>query len=255
MEKESFLAPPKSLRLQNKCVLIVDVKTSKIILILLILLTFFAFFYFDLARFLTLEGLKTQQALILEDLNQHYWFYFTSFCLVYIISTALSLPGAALLTLLGGGLFGLVMGTVAVSFSSTMGATVAFWSARFLLKESVEKKFKPTFEKINSGIEKEGGFYLFSIRLMPVFPFFVVNLLMGLTGIKTFTYMWVSALGMLPGTIAYVNAGTQLSQLESASGLMSPSLIGAFIFLGLLPIVSKKIIQAIRKQPIQKVQN
>ena len=172
-----------------------------------------------------------------------------------MISTALSLPGAALLTLLGGGLFGLFMGTIAVFFSSTMGATLAFWSARFLFKESVEKKFSSSLDRINSGIEKEGGLYLFSIRLMPVFPFFMVNLLMGLTNIKTLTYIWVSALGMFPGTIAYVNAGTQLSRLDSISGLLSPSLIGAFIILGLVPIVSKKIVQAVRKQLIKEVQN
>jgi uncharacterized membrane protein YdjX (TVP38/TMEM64 family) len=231
------------------------VKTSKIALILLILLAFFGFFYFDLAKFLTLEGLKAQQAIISQDLNEHYLFYFSSFCLIYIISTALSLPGAALLTLLGGGLFGLVMGTIAVSFSSTMGATIAFWSARFLFKDSVEKRFSSSLEKINTGIEKEGGFYLFSIRLMPVFPFFMVNLIMGLTNIKTLTYMWVSALGMFPGTVAYVNAGTQLSQLDSLSGLMSPSLIGAFVILGLVPIVSKKIVQTLRNKPIKEVHN
>jgi len=222
-------------------------KTSKIVLILLILLAFAGFFYFDASQYLTLESVKAQQTKILQNLNENYILYFAGFCLVYISVAALSFPGAAILTLLGGGLFGLVMGTIAVSFSSTMGATIAFWSSRFLLKDSVEAKFKGPLEKINSGIEKEGGFYLFTIRLMPVFPFFVVNLIMGLTKIKTSTYMWVSALGMLPGTIAYVNAGTQLSQLNSVRGLLSPSLIGAFIFLGALPIASKKIIEFFRK--------
>ena len=230
-------------------------KLSKTIVILLILLAFFGFFYFDLAKFLTLEGMKEQQVLILQNLNDHYWYYFSGFCTVYIISTALSLPGAAILTLLGGGLFGLVWGTLAVSFSSTMGATVAFWSARFLLKESVEQKFKGTLEKINSGVENEGGFYLFSLRLIPIFPFFVVNLLMGLTKMKTFTYMWVSALGMFPGTVAYVNAGTQLSKLDSLSGLVSPGMLGAFAFLGVLPIASKKIIQLLRKQSPETAKN
>ena len=241
------------LRLKNKYDLLIEiVKISKIVFILLILLAFLGFFYFDLVKFLTLEGLKAQQSLILEGLNKNYWFYYIAFSLVYIALTALSLPGAVLLTLLAGGLFGVVMGTLLVSFSSTTGATVAFWSARFLLKSSVEKKFKPTFEKINSGIEREGGFYLFCIRLMPIFPFFGVNLLMGLTNIRTLTYMWASALGMLPGTIAYVNAGTQFSQLESVSGLLSPSLLGAFAVIGLLPIASKKIIQTLKKQPTKK---
>lgn len=223
-------------------------KKSKILLILAICLLFAAYFYFDLGQYLTLESIKAWQIKILQDLNDNYALYLIGFSLIYITATALSFPGAALLTLLGGGLFGVVIGTLVVSVSSTLGATISFWSARFLLKESVETKFASTVSKINSGVEKEGGFFLFGLRLVPVFPFFMVNLLMGLTNIKTTTYMWVSALGMLPGTIAYVNAGTQLSQIDSLKGLLSPGLIGAFVFIGILPVLSKKLLQKLNSK-------
>ncbi len=223
-------------------------KKSKILLILAICLLFAAYFYFDLGQYLTLESIKAWQVKILQDLNDNYALYLIGFSLIYITATALSFPGAALLTLLGGGLFGVVIGTLVVSVSSTLGATISFWSARFLLKESVETKFASTVSKINSGVEKEGGFFLFGLRLVPVFPFFMVNLLMGLTNIKTTTYMWVSALGMLPGTIAYVNAGTQLSQIDSLKGLLSPGLIGAFVFIGILPVLSKKLLQKLNSK-------
>jgi len=229
-------------------------KKSKILLIVSIILLFAAYFYFDLGQYLTLESIKEWQLKILQDLNENYALYLIGFSLIYIIATALSFPGAALLTLLGGGLFGVVIGTLVVSVSSTLGATVSFWSARFLLKESVEKKFASTVNKINAGVEKEGGFFLFGLRLVPVFPFFMVNLLMGLTNIKTTTYMWVSALGMLPGTIAYVNAGTQLSQIDSLKGLLSPGLIGAFVFIGILPVLSKKLLQKINSKNSQEQQ-
>ena len=227
-------------------------KKSKILLILAICLIFAAYFYFDLGQYLTLESIKAWQVKILQDLNDNYALYLIGFSLIYITATALSFPGAALLTLLGGGLFGVVIGTLVVSVSSTLGATISFWSARFLLKESVEKKFAGTVNKINSGVEKEGGFFLFGLRLVPVFPFFMVNLLMGLTNIKTTTYMWVSALGMLPGTIAFVNAGTQLSQIDSLKGLLSPGLIGAFVFIGVLPVLSKKLLQKLNSKNTQK---
>ena len=229
-------------------------KKSQILLILSIILLFAAYFYFDLGQYLTLESIKEWQVKILQDLNENYALYLIGFSLIYIAATALSFPGAALLTLLGGGLFGVVVGTLVVSVSSTLGATISFWSARFLLKESVEKKFASTVNKINAGVEKEGGFFLFGLRLVPVFPFFMVNLLMGLTNMKTTTYMWVSALGMLPGTIAFVNAGTQLSQIDSLKGLLSPGLIGAFVFIGILPVLSKKLLQKLNSKNSQEQQ-
>ncbi len=168
------------------------------------------------------------------------------FCGIYIISTILSIPGASFLTLLSGALFGIFIGTIVVSIASTIGATLAFLGSRFLLKNWVEKKFSSYLDKINLGIEKEGSFYLFSLRLIPIFPFFMVNLLMGITKIKTSTYIWVSQLGMLPATILYINTGTRLSELESASGILSPVLIISFAALGLLPIASKKLIKILK---------
>jgi uncharacterized membrane protein YdjX (TVP38/TMEM64 family) len=162
--------------------------------------------------------------------------------LIYIVVTALSLPGAAVMTLAGGGLFGLVTGTIVVSFASTIGATCACVVARYLLRDWVQNKFGDKLKKINDGMEKEGGFYLFSLRLVPIFPFFVINLVMGLTPIRIVTYFWVSQLGMLPGTIVYVNAGKELAQLDSLKGILSPGLLISFALLGLLPIITKKLL-------------
>jgi uncharacterized membrane protein YdjX (TVP38/TMEM64 family) len=160
----------------------------------------------------------------------------------YIAVTALSLPGAAVLTLAGGGLFGLMVGTIAVSFASTIGATLACLVSRFLLREWVQSKFGDRLATINSGIEKEGAFYLFSLRLVPIFPFFVINLVMGLTRMRLSTFFWVSQIGMLAGTMVYVNAGKELAKIDSLSGIMSPGVLISFVVLGLFPITVKKIL-------------
>ncbi len=201
--------------------------------------------YFDLHHYLSFAKIKSAQAGLQAYTSEHFLSVLLGFSGIYIISTALSIPGASLLTLLSGGLFGVFVGTLVVSIASTIGATLSFLSSRFLLKDWVEKKFEAPLSKINKGIEKEGGVYLFSLRLIPAFPFFVVNLLMGITKIKTSTYMWVSQLGMLPATIVYVNAGTRLSELESPTGILSPALIASFVALGILPVASKKILSAI----------
>jgi uncharacterized membrane protein YdjX (TVP38/TMEM64 family) len=161
---------------------------------------------------------------------------------IYIAVTALSLPGAVVLTLAGGGLFGLVVGTVVVSFASTIGATLACLVSRFFLREWVQSKFGDKLTTINNGIEKEGAFYLFSLRLVPIFPFFVINLLMGLTRMRLFTFYWVSQIGMFAGTIVFVNAGKELAKIDSLAGIMSPGLIGSFVVLGLFPITVKKLL-------------
>ncbi len=167
--------------------------------------------------------------------------------LLYVVVTALSLPGAAVMTLAGGGLFGLVTGTIAVSFASTIGATCACLVSRFFLRDWVQGKFGEKLHTINEGIEKEGAFYLFSLRLIPVFPFFIINLLMGLTTMPARTYFWVSQLGMLPATIVYVNAGNELAKIDSLGGIVSPSLIGSFAVLGLFPITVKKLMERYRR--------
>jgi len=221
---------------------------KKILIIILISILLGLFFYFDLHQILTFERIKAARGDLAAYTQEHLLLAALGFCGVYIAATALSLPGAALLTLLSGALFGLGLGTVLASISSTLGATVSFLISRYLLRDTIKDKFGPRLEKIDAGIEKEGAFYLFTIRMIPAFPFFVVNLLMGLTSIKTFTYMWVSMAGMFVGTAVYVNAGTRLSELESASGIFSPDIILSFVALGILPIASKKIINYIRSK-------
>ncbi len=200
----------------------------------------FLFFYFDLGSHLSLESIKKQQESFQLFATEKPMFAMGGFALIYILVTSLSLPGAATLTLLGGALFGLFKGLLLVSFASTTGATLAFLMSRFLFKDFIQSKFKEKLKVINQGVKKEGGFYLFTLRLIPAFPFFLINMVMGLTPIKTLTYILVSLIGMLPGTLVYVNAGTQLAKLDSISGLLSPGLILSFILLGLFPLIAKK---------------
>ena len=172
------------------------------------------------------------------------------FFLAYVAVTALSLPGAALMTLLAGALFGLLEGFVLVSFASTAGATLAMLSSRFLLRDWVQTRFGQRLAKIDAGIEREGPFYLFALRLVPAFPFFLINLAMGLTRLPVRTYWWVSQLGMLPGTLVFVNAGRELGQLESLSGILSPGLLGAFVLLGVFPLIARKLLGLIQARRV-----
>jgi len=160
------------------------------------------------------------------------------------------LPGAALLTLAGGAVFGVLWGTVIVSFASTLGATAAFLIARFLLRDWVGQRFGRRLAAIDEGIKREGAFYLFTLRLVPVFPFFLVNLLLGLTAMRTWTFFWVSQLGMLAGTVAYVNAGTQLARIDSLGGILSPALLGSFAILGVFPLLARRVVERIRRNRV-----
>ncbi|MGE4233098.1 MAG: dihydrolipoyl dehydrogenase [Bacteriovoracia bacterium] len=220
----------------------------KLFVIIVIAASIYVFKAFDLGHYLTLESLKAQQDALRLFYEERSVLMIGGFCLVYILSTALSLPGATILTLAGGAIFGLWTGTLVVSFASTIGATLAFLVSRFLLKDWVQSKFKDKLTSINQGIQKEGAFYLFTLRLVPVFPFFLVNLVMGLTPIRTFTFYWVSQIGMLAGTMAYVNAGTQLSQIQSAAGILSPKLLLSFAVIGVLPLISKAIVNYFRSR-------
>lgn len=215
---------------------------QKIIIGCAIVLGIVLFRYFDLGQYLTLEYLKASQARFLELYLENRLLVVAAYMGIYIVVTALSLPGATVMTLAGGGLFGLVVGTVVVSFASTLGATLACAVSRFLLQDWVQKKFGDRLATINSGIEKEGAFYLFSLRLVPLFPFFMINLVMGLTRMRLFTFFWVSQIGMLAGTIAYVNAGKELAKIDSLSGIMSPGVLISFAVLGLFPITVKKLL-------------
>jgi pyruvate/2-oxoglutarate dehydrogenase complex dihydrolipoamide dehydrogenase (E3) component/uncharacterized membrane protein YdjX (TVP38/TMEM64 family) len=209
-----------------------------------------AFFALDLGRFLTLEALKSSQAGFADWYETRPGRVLGGYFLVYVAVTALSLPGAAVMTLAGGALFGLAVGTVLVSFASSLGATLAFLASRFLLREWVQGRFGDRLAALNAGMAKEGAFYLFTLRLVPVFPFFVINLLMGLTPIKTRTFYWVSQVGMLAGTLAYVNAGTQLARIDSLAGILSPSLIGSFALLGVFPLLAKKVVGVIQARQV-----
>jgi pyruvate/2-oxoglutarate dehydrogenase complex dihydrolipoamide dehydrogenase (E3) component/uncharacterized membrane protein YdjX (TVP38/TMEM64 family) len=199
---------------------------------------------------LNLETLKARQADLSAWTQAHWGLALAGFFVLYVVVTAVSIPGAAILTLAAGALFGLVTGTVLVSFASTIGATLAFLSARFVLRDSLEARYGERLKNINAGVTRDGGFYLFTLRLVPVFPFFVINLLSGLTALPVRTFYWVSQLGMLPGTIAYVFAGTQLAQIESASDVLSPGLIGAFVLLGVLPLLMRKLVQWLQARKV-----
>ncbi|MFM5581214.1 FAD-dependent oxidoreductase [Aeromonas veronii] len=200
-----------------------------------------AFFALDLGRYLTLDALQAQQAAVAQWVDSHFVSASLLFVLIYVLSTALSLPGASLLTLGGSAVFGVAWGLLLVSFASTLGATLAFLSARFLLRDWVTARFGDKLATFQSGMAKEGAFYLLSLRLIPVFPFFLVNLLMGLTSIRVSTYYWVSQLGMLPGTFVYVLAGSELGQLTSTGNILSPGLMVALTLLGLMPWLVKKL--------------
>ena len=218
------------------------------VIILLIAGLIGAFFYFGLGQYLSFEYLQQRQLDFQSYKEANPAFTMAVYVVVYILVTALSLPGAAILTLLGGALFGLITGTLLVSFSSTIGATLAFLVARFMFRDVIQSKFGDKLKVINDGIEKEGMFYLFTMRLIPVIPFFVINLVMGLTPIKTLQFFFVSQLGMLAGTIVYVNAGTELAKLESLVGILSPKLILSFVILGAFPLIAKKSVGFIKKR-------
>ncbi|MGD9343009.1 MAG: FAD-dependent oxidoreductase, partial [Desulfuromonadales bacterium] len=221
---------------------------AKIFLILTIIVLVVAFFAFDLHRFLTLESLKERQQAFSDYYSANRVLTVAIYFILYVVVTALSLPGAAVMTLAGGALLGFWVALVTVSFASTIGATLAFLVSRFLLRDWVQGKFGDKLVTINEGIDKEGGFYLFTLRLVPLIPFFAINLVMGLTTMRTITYYWVSQVGMFAGTVVYVNAGTQLGKIESAAGILSPGIIISFVILGIFPLIAKKIILEIAER-------
>lgn len=192
--------------------------------------------------YLTLSYLKESQHRFQEMYREQSMTVLAAYAGIYILVTSLSLPGAAVMTLAAGALFGLVTGTVVVSFASTIGATLACFISRFILRDWVQGRFGDRLKTVNEGIEKEGAFYLFTLRLVPVFPFWLINLLMGLTKMPLKTFYWVSQAGMLAATIVFVNAGRELGKIESLSGILSPALILSFVLLGIFPLAAKKII-------------
>ncbi|QWL62353.1 FAD-dependent oxidoreductase [Aeromonas jandaei] len=212
---------------------------ARLLLVLMMGCLIGAFFAFDLGHYLSLPQLQARQAELAALVDRHFVSATLLFVAVYVVSTALSLPGASLLTLAGSAVFGVAWGLLLVSFASSIGATLAFLSARFLLRDWVERRFGDKLASLQAGMKKEGALYLLSLRLIPIFPFFLVNLLMGLTPIRVSTYYWVSQLGMLPGTFVYVLAGSELANLTSTGNILSPGLMVALTLLGLMPMLLK----------------
>jgi pyruvate/2-oxoglutarate dehydrogenase complex dihydrolipoamide dehydrogenase (E3) component/uncharacterized membrane protein YdjX (TVP38/TMEM64 family) len=204
----------------------------------------------DVGRFLSVEQLKASQASFAQLHAEQPLTVAAVYFLIYVAATALSVPGATIITLAGGAIFGLWQGLLIVSFASSIGAILAFLASRFVLRDWVEARFGQRLADINAGVNREGAFYLFTLRLIPVVPFFLINLLMGLTRMKLWTFYWVSQLGMLAGTAVFVNAGTQLAQLDSLQGILSPALLGSFVLLGLFPLIARRIVAAVQKRKV-----
>jgi len=218
---------------------------KRLLLLIVIAAAIGAFFAFDLQQLLSLESFEARRNRIDAFHAEHPWQTAAAYFVIYVAVTALSLPGATIMTLIGGAIFGVVAGTVLVSFASSIGATAAFLVARFLLRDGVRARFGEKIRAIDDGIAREGAFYLFALRLVPVFPFWLINLAMGLTAIRTWTYYWVSQLGMLAGTVVYVYAGTQLGQFRISAGL-----VAAFVLLGIFPLLAKKMLDAIKARRV-----
>jgi dihydrolipoamide dehydrogenase len=226
------------------------VSKKKIVLLLAIVTAIIAFFVFDLGRYLDLAFFKEQQAAIESYRLNRPVVTAVVFFVIYVAVTGLSLPGAAVMTLAGGAIFGLLWGAIIISFASTIGATLAFLASRLLFHDSVQRRFGDRLRTVNNGIAKEGAFYLFALRLVPIFPFFAINLLMGLTSIRTWTFYWVSQVGMLAGTLVYVNAGTQLSKIDSVGGILSPAILGSFALLAVFPLIAKRVVAWIEARKV-----
>ncbi|RFC37706.1 MAG: Pyruvate/2-oxoglutarate dehydrogenase complex, dihydrolipoamide dehydrogenase (E3) component [Candidatus Nitrotoga sp. SPKER] len=223
---------------------------KRALLVLLIFVLIVSFFVFELERFLTLESLKQSQQDFAALKAQSPWLVAAVGFMLYVIAATLSLPGALVMTLAMGALFGLVMGTVLVSFASSIGGTLAFLASRFVLRDIVQHRFGDKLKAVNDGVAKDGAWYLLTLRLIPVFPFFLINLLMGLTPMRTRTFYWVSQVGMLADTVVFVYAGTQLAQLQSLSGILSPGLLFSFVVLGISPMIAKKIINWLQRRRV-----
>ena len=221
---------------------------NKIIIALVIIALLAVFKIFNLGDYLTLTYIKESQEKFQVIYSDNRAAVIGSYMLIYILVTSLSLPGAAVMTLAGGAFFGLVVGTVVVSFASTIGATFACFVSRFILRDWIQSRFGEKLKMVNEGVKKEGAFYLFTVRLIPIFPFWLINLVMGLTSMKLVTFYWVSQLGMLAGTIVFVNAGKELAKIDSLSGILSPTLILSFVLLGLFPLITKKLMGWYKKK-------
>ena len=222
-------------------------KIFKILIILIFISSFLSILTFDLNQFLSLENIKNSQNQLQSLINESYYFYYAVFFIIYIIVTTFALPFAAIKTILAGALFGLIPGVLLTSFASSIGSTLCFLMSRFVLRNFVENKYRKYVEKVNSGISKNGVFYLFFLRLSPIFPFFIINLIFGLTKMKAITFYIISQIGMLIGTVVFVNAGVQLAKINSIDDIISFEIIISFMLIGLVPFILKKIIERFKK--------
>lgn len=221
---------------------------TKIALFTAVIVLVAVFFIYDLGQYFNLAYLKQQQAAMDAYYAQNPLATAVSFFFLYVVITGLSLPGAAILTLAAGAIFGLLWGTVISSFASTLGATLAFLFSRYMFREAIQGRFADKLGAINKGVAEDGAFYLFTLRLVPLFPYFVINLVMGLTPIRALTFFLVSQAGMLAGTIVYVNAGTQIAKIEQLKDIASPELILSFVLLGLFPLIAKKTVDYLKRR-------
>jgi uncharacterized membrane protein YdjX (TVP38/TMEM64 family) len=225
---------------------------NKIIILASVIAVIVAFKLLHLGDYFTLAYIKESQRKFEILYAEHRLTVIAVYMFIYILVTSLSLPGAVVMTLAGGALFGLFTGTVVISFASTIGATIACAVSRFILRDWVQGKFGDKLKTVNEGVEREGAFYLFTLRLIPVFPFWLINLVFGLTRMPLKNFYWVSQIGMLPGTLVFVNAGRELAKIDSLSGILSPGLILSFVLLGIFPITSKKLIAFYRSKKMKK---
>src|SRR2546421_7976564 len=223
---------------------------ARLFVLVLIAIALAAFFASGAHRYFTFENIKAQQATLAGWYRAHPGQTLAGFFLLYVAVTSLSIPGAAVLTLVAGAIFGLGLGALVVSFGAALGATIAFLISRFVLRDWVRSRYAAPLERIDRGVKKEGALYLFTLRLIPAVPYFLINLLMGLTAMRAWTFYWVSQLGMLPGTLVYSNAGTQLAAIDSPARILSPGVIGAFLLLGFFPLLAKKAIDAVKARRV-----
>ncbi|WP_269291259.1 TVP38/TMEM64 family protein [Vibrio cholerae] len=223
----------------------------KKLIIALVLIAIAALLVTQFSQCLTLDVAKAKQAELANYIDAHLLQAALIYFVVYVLLTAFSIPGATVVTLLGAALFGFWLSLLLASFASTIGATLAFLSSRFLLRDWVQAKFADKLQTINQGIERDGAFYLLSLRLIPIFPFFLINLVMGLTPISTWRYYWVSQLGMLPGTAVYLNAGTQLAEISSLGEIVSLPVLASFVLLGVFPIMVKWLMGKVQQRATQ----
>ena len=227
-------------------------KLKKLLIILSVIALIVLARYYGLQEYLSFESLKNNKELLNSYYAQNEILFISAYILLYIISVAVALPGATILTIGSGALFGLLKGVILVSFASTIGATLSFLISRYLFRDTLREKFSDKLTAIDKGVRQDGAFYLFTLRMIPIFPFFLINVLMGLTDISVFVFFFVSQIGMLLGTIVYVNAGTQLASISSLKDILSPNLLFSFVALGILPLLGKSIIAYIKNQKIYK---